>query len=97
MIMRFSINKGDNDLGVMESSITVPLAALRVGETGMVTELAGEAADVAELGAMGICAGTELTCLRSGVPCIVQYGGTRLCLRPAARLKIRITRMADRE
>jgi Fe2+ transport system protein FeoA len=97
MIMRFSINNNEHDLSGMESSTTVLLEALRVGETGMVAELAGEATDVAQLGAMGICAGTELTCLRSGVPCIVQYGGTRLCLRPAAKLKIRITRAADRE
>ena len=79
------------------SAPTIPIASLRDGQKGTVSQLLGDTVEVSRLSAMGVCTGSEITCLRSGVPCIVQLGSTQLCLRPAGKLQIRVSLVADRQ
>jgi Fe2+ transport system protein FeoA len=59
----------------------VPLAALLGGESGVVEEVLGQAADVLRLQELGIRTGQTVEVLQAGSPCIVRIAGNKLCFR----------------
>ena len=69
----------------------IPIQQLPKGGTGTVTELIGDAEEVARLTALGIRKGVEVCSLRKGCPCIVKYGCSRMCLRTAGQLKVMVS------
>ena len=71
----------------------IPIQNLKKGEKARVTELIGEADEVARLSALGIRKGVEVCSLRKGCPCIVQFGCSRMCLRTAGQLKVMVSRV----
>jgi Fe2+ transport system protein FeoA len=71
----------------------IPIQNLKKGEKARVTELVGDADEVARLSALGIRKGVEVCSLRNGSPCIVQFGCSRMCLRTAGQLKVIVSRV----
>lgn len=71
----------------------IPIQSLNKGEKGRVTELIGEADEVARLSALGIRTGVEVCSLRKGGTCIFQFGCSRMCLRTAGQLKVMVSRV----
>jgi Fe2+ transport system protein FeoA len=60
----------------------VPLDAMQVGEIGFVAEVDGPAVAVNRLQELGLRVGQRVRMVQPGPPHIVQFGETRLCLRP---------------
>lgn len=60
-----------------------PLAQLRRGDTGRITEVAVSNADGTRLKALGLCAGRNLRVVSSGNPLIVSVLGARVGLSAA--------------
>lgn len=59
----------------------LPLDMLQCGEWADVTEVHGEPAWVGRMAELGLRAGSRLQMLRSGSPCLLQVGESRLSLR----------------
>ncbi len=72
----------------MRAVQAVPLEQMRVGQTGRIVQLGGEAKLVHRLEEMGLRIGAQLRVLRAGSPCIVHVAGQRLSLRGSDELAI---------
>lgn len=72
----------------------IPIQNLKKGERAQVTELSGDANEVARLAALGIRTGVEVCSVRKGCPCIVEFGCSRMCLRTAGQLKVMVSRVS---
>jgi ferrous iron transport protein A len=59
----------------------LPLDLLATGEWAEVVEVHGEADWIKRMGEMGVHGGSRLQMIRSGSPCLLRVGNTRLCLR----------------
>jgi len=59
----------------------LPLEMLSPGERGVVEDVYGDPGWVGRMADMGIRPGCCLQVLRAGVPCLLQVGDCRLCLR----------------
>jgi Fe2+ transport system protein FeoA len=59
----------------------VPLSLLRVGQTGVVRQVLGEAEYVHRLSEMGLRRGATIEVMQPGRPCIVRIAGHKLCFR----------------
>jgi ferrous iron transport protein A len=66
----------------------VPLEMLRPGEWGEIADVAGEPTWVGRLAELGLRAGSRVQLVRSGSPCLVQVGCSRLSLRIEETLQI---------
>jgi ferrous iron transport protein A len=69
----------------------IPLSALRPGEVAEVCQIVGQADQVRRLQELGLCDGARLEMIRSGSPCIVRLGTSRLCLRDVRSLRVLVT------
>ena len=78
---------------VKNQTNTIPIERLQNGQRGLITEIRGKADEIARLAELGIRTGTELLCVRRGCPCIVQFGGSRMCLRTAGHLTVMVSRI----
>jgi Fe2+ transport system protein FeoA len=65
----------------VDHAIDLPLDLLGAGQWADVTEVAGDAAWVGRMAALGIRSGCRLRVLRPGCPCLVEVGAARYCLR----------------
>ncbi len=65
----------------MSVQALLPLECLRPGERAEVADVCGEPAWVARLAELGVRVGCLLEVLRSGSPCLIRVGGSRLSLR----------------
>lgn len=68
----------------------VPLDALQAGEVGFVADLDGPVSAVNRLQELGLRLGERVRMVRPGPPHIVQFGETRLCLRPESDVLVLI-------
>jgi Fe2+ transport system protein FeoA len=59
----------------------MPLDMLRAGEKAEVAEVAGHESWVGRLAELGIRPGCRVQVLQPGVPCLLEVGGCKLCLR----------------
>ena len=65
----------------MSPDILLPVEYLASGEWADVAEVQGEPGWVGRLAELGIRSGCRLQVVRSGHPCLLQIGGSRLSLR----------------
>jgi len=72
----------------------LPLQSMGDGEWADIAEVRGDAAWVTRLAELGIGAGRRLLVLRSGSPCLLQLGGSRISLRTEAASQILVRRIA---
>lgn len=70
-----------------------PLSALGVGEPAEISLVTGDAADVNRLAELGIRSGVPIQVITSGVPCVAQVAGQRLCLRGGERWEVLVRRL----
>lgn len=66
----------------------LPLELLEAGELADVADVSGDAGWIARMAELGIRAGSRLHVLRSGSPCLLLVGGSRLSLRADQAMKI---------
>jgi len=66
----------------------MPLDCLRSGEWGEVAEVSGDGPWVSRMAELGIRSGMRLQMLQTGVPCLLNVDGCRLCLRGDAICQI---------
>jgi ferrous iron transport protein A len=59
----------------------LPLDILTTGECAEIVEVHGEPDWIKRMGELGIHSGSRLQMIRSGSPCLLRVGNTRLCLR----------------
>lgn len=69
----------------------IPLSALRPGDVAEICQIIGQADQVRRLQELGLRDGARLEMVRSGSPCIVRLGGSRLCLRDVRSLRVLVT------
>jgi Fe2+ transport system protein FeoA len=70
---------------------SIPIQDLQTGSRARVAELSGDSDEVVRLAALGIHEGIELSSLRNGCPCIVQFGCSRMCIRTSGQLRVMVT------
>lgn len=68
----------------------IPVQQLETGTRAVVVGLSGSAVEVARLAELGLCRGARIEVLLKGRPCIVQVGGSRICLRPSRYLNVQV-------
>ena len=59
----------------------IPISVLLPGQVAEIRQIVGRPDQVRRLEELGVRNGTQVEMLRSGVPCIVRVGGTKLCFR----------------
>lgn len=59
----------------------LPLEILQPGENAEVADLSGDPGWVSRMAELGLQVGSRLQMLRSGSPCLLRVGNTRLSLR----------------
>jgi ferrous iron transport protein A len=59
----------------------IPLSQLQRGSRAEVAEVVGSVEQVQRMREMGVSQGAELEMLQPGSPCIVRFGGHKLCIR----------------
>ncbi|MCC7084175.1 MAG: FeoA domain-containing protein [Pirellulales bacterium] len=59
----------------------VPISRLQRGTRAMVADVVGTLEQVQRMREMGVSQGVELEMVQPGSPCIVRFGGHRLCIR----------------
>ncbi len=59
----------------------LPLDMLRAGEWGEIETVCGQPAFINRLAELGLREGCRVRVVQSGVPCLLDLGGCRLCLR----------------
>jgi len=59
----------------------LPLELIGAGEWAEVADVHGDAAAVGRMAELGLRAGSRVQVLRSGSPCLVLVGGSRLSIR----------------
>ena len=59
----------------------LPLECLQPGEWADVAEVSGEPTWIGRMAELGIRTGSRVQMLSCGSPCMLQVGGSRLCLR----------------
>jgi Fe2+ transport system protein FeoA len=72
----------------------VPLDLLRPGESGDIIEVSGAPAWVSRMAELGLRAGSRVRLLRSGRPCLLEVGGSRLSLRGECAVRILVQPVA---
>jgi Fe2+ transport system protein FeoA len=65
----------------MHHDLLLPLELLDCGAHAEIHEVTGTPAVVSRLAELGLRAGSRLRVLQGGSPCLLQVGGSRLCLR----------------
>jgi Fe2+ transport system protein FeoA len=65
----------------VNTDLLLPLEHLQTGEWADVAEVHGEPGWVGRLAELGVRIGSRLQVLRSGYPCLLLVGGSRLSLR----------------
>ncbi len=65
----------------LETDQLLPLDILTTGEWAEIAEIQGGPDWVKRMAELGVHAGCRLQMIRSGCPCLVRVGETRLCLR----------------
>jgi len=66
----------------------IPLAVLRSGEVAEIHQVVGSAEHVRRLEELGLRSGSMLEMVRSGSPCIIRVGGSKLCIRDEESLRV---------
>jgi ferrous iron transport protein A len=81
--LRLTLNNEESRLARYEDAAVelVPLELLRPGEHAEVHEVGGEGSWIDRLGELGVRRGIRLKMLRSGSPCLLQIGSSRLSVR----------------
>lgn len=72
----------------MEARGVVPIQFLTPGESGVVSEVSGTSAVIHRFAELGIVKGAAVRVVRSGEPCIVEVGQSRVSLRCAHQVEI---------
>jgi Fe2+ transport system protein FeoA len=78
----------------MNPDLLLPVEYLQPGSWADVADVQGEPGWVGRLGELGIRAGCRLKVLRSGWPCLLQIGGSRLSLRSEEAMQILVRPVA---
>ncbi|MBX7105045.1 MAG: ferrous iron transport protein A [Gemmataceae bacterium] len=65
----------------MNAVLEQPLESLKAGSWAEVTDVSGTAAWVARMAELGLREGTQVHVVKSGCPCLVDLGCSRLCFR----------------
>jgi ferrous iron transport protein A len=78
----------------LDHDTLLPLELVRPGHWADVAEVWGEPSWVVRMAELGIRTGCRLLVLRSGSPCLLQVGGTRLCLRGEQAMQILVRPVA---
>jgi ferrous iron transport protein A len=76
------------------NDLLLPLELLHSGDWADVAEVTGEPAWIGRMAELGIRTGSRLQVLRSGSPCLLQVGGSRLSLRGEAAMQILVRPVA---
>jgi ferrous iron transport protein A len=66
----------------------LPLAVLRCGEVAEIYQVVGSAEHVRRLEELGLRSGSLLEMVRSGSPCIIRIGTSKLCIRDDESLSV---------
>ena len=61
--------------------MVIPLDLLKAGEWGEVHDVRGETSWVHRLAELGVRSGSRLHVVRSGSPCLIQVGESKLSIR----------------
>jgi ferrous iron transport protein A len=69
-------------------SVSIPLAVLRPGQVAEILQIVGPAEHVRRLEELGLRTGSQLEMVRSGSPCIIRIGGSKLCIRDDESLRV---------
>jgi ferrous iron transport protein A len=72
----------------------LPLPLLAAGQHARIDQLMGRPDEVQRLEELGLRVGTAIEMVKSGSPCIVLVGGTRLCFRGAEATSV-LVRLGD--
>jgi len=67
-------------MDVPSQQTSVPLSALRAGDTALVVGIAAEQMAAKRLADLGFVPGVRIKLIRRGAPCIVRIEGTRIGL-----------------
>jgi ferrous iron transport protein A len=70
------------------SEVQIPLELLAAGDWADVAEVHGEPAWIGRMAELGIRSGCRLQVVRTGSPCLLKVGETRLSLRSDATSRI---------
>jgi ferrous iron transport protein A len=86
LIVRLYLNKGAarsrwKETWPVNRDCLLPLEFLPPGETADVAEVSGDPGWVKRMAELGLSIGSRLRVVRSGSPCLLQVGNTRLSLR----------------
>ncbi len=95
--MRFILIKSDpTSLATKERKpgMVLPLELLRAGERAEIADVLGEPGWVTRMAELGLRVGSHLQMLRSGSPCLLEVGNSRLSLRGDHRLQILVRPLA---
>jgi ferrous iron transport protein A len=69
---------------------SIPIYALRPGEIAEIHEIVGPTEHVRRLEELGLRSGSVLEMVRSGSPCIIRVGGSKLCIRHDELLRVMV-------
>jgi len=73
----------------------LPLELLQPGDWADVADVSGEPVWVGRMAELGIRPGSRLRVLRSGSPCLLEIGGSRLSLRGDWAMQILVHRVME--
>ena len=80
---------------LVSSDILLPIEYLQSGAWADVAEVHGEPGWVGRLAELGIRIGSRLQVVRSGLPCLLQIGGSRLSLRGEGAMTVLVRPVPD--
>jgi ferrous iron transport protein A len=69
---------------------SIPISALRPGEIAEIHEIVGPIEHIRRLEELGLRSGSVLEMVRSGSPCIIRVGGSKLCIRHDELLRVMV-------
>jgi ferrous iron transport protein A len=72
----------------------LPLEHLQAGDWADVEHVSGEPGWVGRMAELGVRTGCRIQVLRSGTPCLLIVGGSRLCLRGEYAMRILVRPVA---
>ncbi len=78
-----------------EDALLIPLELLATGEWARVAELHGESGWHHRMAELGLQPGCRVQMIRSGSPCLLRVGESRLCLRADWAMHILVEPCAD--
>jgi ferrous iron transport protein A len=87
-LLRLVLNYDKQSCLLFSAMRLIPLAVLRCGEVAEIHEVVGSAEHVRRLEELGLRSGSLLEMVRSGSPCIIRVGGSKLCIRNDESLRV---------